>query len=159
MARITILAFAWAALLTASAAGAATQVQRSIPFDEGAGGSEKVRSECQIQTRVPEAVKEFAADVELVDGALNKNGRALELSIMEVHAPGGGPFSGPKWMAVYGKLYEKGKMVGSFRAKRLSTGAFRGTCSTLARCAQSIGEDIAKWLQAPSMDAELGDAR
>ncbi len=159
MTRIAIVALTWAALLIASLAGAATQVQRTIPFDEGAGGSEKVRSECQIQTRVPTAVKEFAADVELVD-ALDKKGRALELSIMEVHAPGGGVFSGPKWMAVYGKLYEKGKMVGSFRAKRLSTGAnLRGTCATLARCAQAIGEDIAQWLQAPSMDAELGDAR
>jgi len=158
MGRIAFLACASVWLLVAAAASAATQVQRTIPFDVGAGGSEKVRQECQIQTKVPEAVKEFAGDVELVE-KLNKNGRALELSIMEVHAPGGGPFSGPKWMAVYGKLYEKGKMIGSFRAKRLSTGAFRGTCSTLARCASAIGQDIAHWLQAPSMDAELGDAR
>jgi hypothetical protein len=35
----------------------------------------------------------------------------------------------------------------------------RGTCATLARCAQAIGQDIATWLNAPTMDAELGDAR
>ena len=75
-----------------------------------------------------------------------------------MHALGGGPFSGPKWMTVEGKLYDKGKLIGSFRAKRLST-AVKSTCGTLARISQAIGQDIAAWLQAPSMDAELGDAR
>jgi hypothetical protein len=42
-------------------------------------------------------------------------------------------------------------------AKRLSTGGMvRGTCATLGRRAQAIGQDIAAWLNAPTMDAELG---
>jgi hypothetical protein len=44
--------------------------------------------------------------------------------------------------------------------KRLSTGGMvRGTCATLGRCAQVIGQDIAAWLSAPTMDTELGDTR
>lgn len=159
MPRLTTVAFAFASVTLATAVSAATQVQRTIPFDASAGGGEKVRQECQIQTHVPEALREAAGDVVLVDKLDNK-GRVLELSISEVHAPGGGIFSGPKWMAVSGKLYEKSKMIGSFRAKRLSTGAsLRGTCATLQRCSRAIGQDIAQWLEHPGMNAELGDAR
>jgi hypothetical protein len=38
-------------------------------------------------------------------------------------------------------------------------GGVRGTCATLGRCAQAIGRDVAAWLTAPTLDAELGDAR
>src|SRR5574341_694093 len=122
MVRVAKLAFlvAFAAAAAASAASAAVQVARSISFAPTAGASEAVKQECQLQTQVPASLQQAGADVQLVD-APSKSGRALELSITEVHAPGGGPFSGPKWMAVSGQLYEKGKLVGSFRAKRLST--------------------------------------
>ena len=154
-----LFGLALAALLAGSAAQAATQVARSAPILPSAGATAAVQNECQLQTLVPQAVQQAGADVTLVD-APAKGGRCLELSISEVHAPGGGPFSGPKWMAVSGKLHERGKVIGSFRAKRLSTGGFvKGTCATLGGCAQAIGRDVATWLQAPTMNAELGDAR
>jgi hypothetical protein len=154
-----VLAIALVSLLIAAGARAGVQVPRTIPIAPGAGANPKVEQECQIQTQVPAAIAQFGTDVQLVD-APSKGARSLELSITELHAPGGGPFSGPKWMAVSGKLYDRGKVIGSFRAKRLSTGGMvRGTCATLGRCAQAIGQDIATWLNAPTMDAELGDAR
>jgi hypothetical protein len=155
--RLGLVAFALVCFV--SAASAATQLARSIPIAAGAGASGAVSQECQLQTRVPEAIAQAASDVQLVD-APSKAARWLELEISEVHGPGGGPFSGPKWLAVTGKLHERGKLIGSFRAKRLSTGGFvKGTCATLGGCATSIGRDVAAWLQAPSMNAELGDAR
>ena len=158
-ARLGLVSFASVCFLSVSAANAATQIARSIPFEASAGASGVVQQECQLQTSVPAAIQQAGADVTLVDTPA-KNGRWLELSISEVHAPGGGPFSGPKWMAVSGKLFDRGKMLGSFRAKRVSTGGFvRGTCSTLGRCVQAIGQDIAGWLAAPSLNAEIGDAR
>jgi hypothetical protein len=75
------------------------QVTRSIPIDATAGASDVVQRECNLQTGVPAAIAQAASDVQLVD-APSKTGRRLELSISEVHGPGGGPFSGPKWMAV-----------------------------------------------------------
>src|SRR3990172_1613432 len=150
---------ALASLLFASTALAATHVARTIPIAASAGASGAVQQECQVQTRVPEAIAQGASDVQLVDTP-SKSGRWLELEISEIHGPGGGPFSGPKWMAVTGKLHERGQVIGSFRAKRLSTGGFvKGTCATLGGCAQAIGRDVAAWLQAPTMNAELGDAR
>jgi hypothetical protein len=155
--RLGLVAFALVCFV--SAAGAATQLARSIPIAASAGASGAVSQECQLQTRVPEAIAQAASDVQLVD-APSKAARWLELEISEVHGPGGGPFSGPKWLAVTGKLHERGKLIGSFRAKRLSTGGFvKGTCATLGGCATAIGRDVAAWLQAPSMNAELGDAR
>ena len=146
-------------MLAAPAAQAAVQVARSIPIDASAGATGPVQQECQLQTVVPAAIAQASTEVQLVD-APSKAARRLELSISEVHGPGGGPFSGPKWMTVSGKLYERGKLIGSFRAKRLSTGGMvRGTCATLGRCAQAIGRDVATWLTAPTLDAELGDAR
>jgi len=154
-----LAACALAALLAAPAAHAATQLAKSVPIATSAGASGAVQQECQLQARVPEAIAQAAADVQLVD-APSKSARWLELEITEVHGPGGGPFSGPKWMTVSGKLHERGKVIGSFRAKRLSTGGFvKGTCATLGGCATAIGRDVAAWLQAPTMNAELGDAR
>jgi hypothetical protein len=158
-ARLGLVSAALACCVAAAAASAATQIARSIPIAASAGASGPVQQECQLQTRVPQAIAQAATDVELVD-APSKSGRWLELEISEVHGPGGGPFSGPKWMTVTGKLHERGKLIGSFRAKRLSTGGFvKGTCATLGGCATAIGRDVAAWLQAPSMTAEIGDAR
>jgi hypothetical protein len=158
IARLGLVAFAFAALLPPAAAfAAATQAARSISILPTAGATSAVQNECGLQTAVPQAVQQASADVTLVD-APNKSGRWLELSISEVHAPGGGLFSGPKWLAVSGTLRDRGKVIGSFRAKRLSTGA-RSTCGTLGKIATVIGQDIAAWLSAPSMNAELGDAR
>jgi hypothetical protein len=154
-------------VLAALPAGAAdtTKILRSIPFAANAPVPPAVRDQCALQTKVPEFIQQAAgSSVELVDGALDKKkSRVLELEISEVHAPGGGAFSGPKWMSVKGELYDKGKQIGSFRAKRYSTGGafggFKGTCSIIGRCTKAIGDDIAGWLGAPTQNAELGDAR
>jgi hypothetical protein len=156
-ARFGVAGLALALVLAAGAALAATQVASSIPIASSAGASEKVQQSCQLQTLVPQAVQQAGADVQLVDKP-GKGGRYLELTISEVHAPGGGFFSGPKWMAVQGKLTDRGKVIGTFRAKRVTTG-MRSTCGSLAKLSTVIGKDIAGWLAAPSSNAEIGDAR
>ncbi|HEY7863336.1 MAG TPA: hypothetical protein VIE39_06745, partial [Thermoanaerobaculia bacterium] len=70
---------------------------------------------------------------------------------------------GAKWMTVNGTLYDRGKQIGSFRAKRFSSGgafgAFKGSCAIIGRCAKAIGQDIAGWLAAPTPNALLGNAQ
>jgi hypothetical protein len=157
---------AGALVLAASPAFAqATKVPRSIPFANNAAVPEAVRNQCELNTKVPEFIAQSAgSSVELVDGPVSrKAGRTLEMEITEVHAPGGGAFSGAKWMSVNGTLYDQGKQIGSFRAKRYSTGgafgAFKGSCAIIGRCAKAIGQDIAGWLAAPSQNAQLGNAQ
>jgi hypothetical protein len=156
-ARLGLAAWALAGLVFPAAASAATQLARTAAFAPNAGASSAVQSECQLQTLVPQGVQGASSEVTLVD-APSKGGRWLELTISEVHAPGGGLFSGPKWMTVTGTLYDRGKKLGSFRAKRITTGA-RSTCGSLQKIAQVIGQDIAAWLAAPTANAEIGDAR
>ncbi|MEE9608383.1 MAG: hypothetical protein V3U03_11650 [Myxococcota bacterium] len=151
-------------LLSGTSAPAGTggvKVMRSIPFADGSGASDKVKSECRLESRVPEFLSKFAGDVELVEGRPGNQGRVLEMSITHVHAPSGGAFSGPKILTVKGRLLEDGKEISNFTATRYSGGGvfggYKGTCSIVGRCAKAIGKDISKWLQNPAKDAHLGD--
>lgn len=166
--RVLLLALAAGGLVLFAAGAAsaqATKVPRAIPYAANAAVPAAVREQCQLETKVPEFIAASAgSSVELVDGPVNrKSGRVLEMEITEVHAPGGGAFSGAKWMAVKGELYDRGKSLGSFRAKRYSTGGafggFKGTCAIIGRCARAIGQDIASWMSAPAPNAVLGDAQ
>jgi hypothetical protein len=138
------------------------KVLRVIPFSEGSQIADKIRSECQLQTQVPHFLDQQSKQVTLVDADPGKAGLVLELSIEEVFAPGGGAWSGPKWMAVVGTLREDGREIARFRAKRLSGGGmfagYKGTCAIVGRCAKAIGSDIATWLEKPEDGAHLGDS-
>ncbi len=152
--RHIIIAAVTGALLPVFAATAVT-VPREIGFATNSNASDAVREQCQIQTRIPEAIAANSDQVELVDGK-----GALALEISDVHAPGGWIFSGPKWVEVKGQMKSEGKLL-KFRAKRYSafdpfTG---GTCGILAKISRAIGSDIAEWLGSPTPDAALGDAR
>ena len=137
------------------ALAAAVTVSREIEFTMAGKLRAELREQCQLQTRIPEAIAANSAEVELVDGE-----GELALEITEVHAPGGWVFSGPKWIQVNGRLTREGKVL-AFRAKRFS--AFNpfagGTCGILASISRAIGSDIAAWLENPTPNAELGDAR
>ena len=130
-------------------------VSREIAYAKGASVRAQVREECGLQTVIPLAIAENFVDAELVDGRGN-----LELEITDAHGPGGGAFSGPKWVEVKGTLRRGGKTL-HFRAKRYSAMDIfsGGTCGILAKCGRSIGKDIAVWLANPTPGAELGDAR
>ena len=153
---VACIALAWA-----STASAETQVLREIPFMENLEVRDAVRTQCELDTKVPSFIAQYSSDVSLVDKLTGS--RTLELKITEVHAPGGGAFSGPKWMTVVGTLREGGSEIGNFRAKRFSTGGvwgvFRNTCSIIGRTTRALGQDIALWLESPRKDSELGDAR
>lgn len=146
--------------LPAAAGNGTVRVLRSIPFSKGASVPEKVQEGCKLQTKVPYFLSQYSSEVELVDGKLGRSGRTLQLEITEVHAPGGGAFSGPKWMSVSGVLRNNGHRVAGFTGSRASTGGFfggyKGTCSIVGRCAKALGSDIAKWLKDPRDGARLG---
>ena len=161
---VAIAAVAAVIVAGSSSAWAATvKVARVVPFAEGSGASDKVKAECQLETKVTTFLAEFSNDVELIDGAPGPDGRVLELAITSVHAPGGGAFSGGKSMTVSGTLRQDGTEIGDFVASRISGGGafggYKGTCGIVGRCAKVIGKDIAAWLANPAKGSRLGDAR
>lgn len=76
-----------------------------------------------------------------------------------IDTAGGGGWSGPKWLVLEGKMTEKGKLLGSFEARRQTIrGSMRG-CGTLDSLSEEIAGDILEWLKTPSLNAKLGDAK
>ena len=146
----------FACVLVPGVAGASgLTVSRKIHFVHPASVRKPIRDTCDLQTRIPAAVAK-ATNARLVEGR-----GSLDLAISDVHGPGGWIFSGPKWVEVTGKLRRGRKVVGSFRAKRYS--AFNpfagGTCGILARCGRALAADIAAWVENPTKNAVLGNAR
>lgn len=148
LAALTLLAFA------ATANAEPVKIARSVPFESDATATDAVKKECGLPEQVSNWVAAAAGDkVAVVDG--EPGGNALRMKITHVLGVGG-PFA-PKSLSVTGELVENGKVVGSFQARRHTSGG--PTCAALAKCAKSLGKDIAGFLASPSMDAKLGDAR
>jgi len=160
-----ILLFAPACLAGDAPAGAVT-VNHVAPYAENSGVFDTVKNECQLETKLPEFIQSFAKNAPKVlittDPLEKVQGKVLVLKIVSVTGLSGGGWTGPKSVTVKGELQEDGKVIGSFTAARYSTGGafagFKGTCSIFGRCIKVIGEDIAKWLKKPSMNATLGNA-
>jgi hypothetical protein len=161
--RILAIALAAATGLASTAWAGGVKVPNPVPFGAEADVREAVRNECQLGEKVASFIAQFGDDIELVSGHPGKNGRVLDVKISHVFAPGGGAFSGPKWMELEGTLKQDGKRVASFRAKRFTTGGafagFKGTCSIIGRCTKALGKDVAEWLKNPTDNALLGDAQ
>jgi hypothetical protein len=145
----------------AAHAGEKLTVQSPAAYAKNALVNEKIKPECRLDERVAGYVQNAARgnfDVSTAkspDGA----GKTLWLTIEDVSNSGGGSWSGPKWLVIAGTLKENGKVIGTFDARRTATGAGWGgsTCGMLARCAKTLGKDVSRWLEKPSMNAKLGE--
>lgn len=116
---------------------------------------QKVLDECRIQTLLPQSIVERAPGVEL---STKPGGTRLELTIVDVHAPSGGVFSGPKWITVEGKLLQGKTVKGDFVAKETSM-ASASACGMLSKVIVVLAGDIAAWLENPTKGSRLGSAR
>lgn len=138
-------------------------LQKRVPFEKGISVPDAVRAECNLETKIPAYVREAVSGQFKIVDAEGGRGKTLTMKITGVLGVGGGAWSGPKSVTVEGTLKEGGKVVGTFRALRYSGGgafgAYKGTCSILDRCAKTLAKDIARWLNTPSMNARLGDAK
>jgi hypothetical protein len=160
----------WAAVLALGVAGPASangsvKVLRTVPYAEGAFVRPEVRSQCPVPTQLPEFLRDYAAkngiDVQLVD-ALPTNGtdRVLQLEIAETVEQGNAWTGRYKGLVITGKLVQGGQELGSFRGRRTTTGGafggYKGNCAFFSRCAKTLGNDVARWLKAPTPNAMLG---
>ena len=149
-------------LCVSSAQAETLTTSQSIPFAEDSGASDDIKNECKFETRLPEYLKKEAKrtfDVVLSKEPLeDAEGKTLSLIIANMYGLGGGAFSGSKSAIVTGELKENGEVIASMSLRRHSImGMAPGTCSILKRISKKMGEDIAEWLEEPTMDAELGD--
>ena len=156
-----------AAIGTAQAADTLT-LPKPVPYAADNEIAGKIKRECTI----PEQLADFIAQNAKAHGietrfadSVNPQmpGRVLDVEITDAVSEGNAWTGHHKSTTVKGKLYQDGKLVGSFRGKRNSMGGmfagYKGSCSVLGRTVEALGKDIGEWLVAPSMDADLGDLK
>ncbi len=145
--------------------GGALSIVRRAPLIEPSAMPEDVRDECNPEEGLINYIAKEAADegfgVALVDSAEGIAGVVLEVQLVGILATGGGAWSGPKQVRCQGWLTQDGVKIADFRGQRTSGGGmyggFKGTCSILDTCIEELGEDIAEWLLAPTMNGRLGE--
>ena len=135
-------------------------VPAHIPYQKDDTANESVRSECKWNTTMPAYMAEESdGRVKVAEQNFDAvTGKKLMLVATHLHTLGGGGWTGPKWLALEGKLTEGGKLLGNFEARRQTIrGSFSG-CGTLESLSEDIADDILDWLKTPSLNAKLGDA-
>jgi hypothetical protein len=140
---------------------------KPVPYADDSMIASKIKKECEIQDQLAAYTEEYAReehnlDVKFVDAVqTDAPGLVLDVHIKDAFS-GGNAFTGHrKSTLVAGTLYRDGEVIGSFVGRRDSMGGmfggYKGSCSVLGRTVKALGKDIAEWLKAPTMDAQLGD--
>lgn len=166
LSRLRLLAFASLSLIVTSGVAVAqdvVHVPTAIPFDNDLIVRDAIRAECELPEKLAMFIREYAEGGVTIKDADEPpaSGKFLKASIIDIQAPGGGAFSGPKTVTIKGVLIEDGVEGPSFQARRISGGGafagFKGTCDILGRDVKALGSDVANWLVAPRDNARLGD--
>lgn len=119
-----------------------------------------VLTECQLPQQGAELLEAAAraAGINVLrdDRAVTAGkGRAFQVEIVTV-VSAGNPFIGHrKQVTVRGRLLEDGKEIANFQGTRSSMGGafggFKGSCSVLGRCLETLAKDMTLWLQGQAM--------
>ena len=125
----------------------------------------RVKRECRLEEKISQFIQEYTKGTyaKIVhEKPSSGTYHVLTAEIIDVLGRGGGAWSGYKSITIKGQLTDHtGKVLGTFQARRYSGGGafagYKGTCSILGRCTKALGKDVAYWLQAPDMNATLGD--
>ncbi len=134
----------------------------AVPYESGIQVRQAIRRECDLERRVAD---EIASEIDGQVSAMkrvplaNADTPGLVLGMKIINVEGGiGAARGHKTLTVAGALYDDGKKIGGFTATRRTKNG-RHTCRMLWNNVEEIAEDVSRWMQAPTLDAYLGDAR
>lgn len=154
------------AVAPAMADQAAIALKTEIPFTDPSLIETAILTDCKL----PETQSQFLLDaarelqIPLAPASADApSARRLEIEIVNAVAAGNAWIGHNKQVTLKGRLLEGETVIGNFAAVRSSGGGafagFKGSCAVLHRCAKTLGQDIAKWLKTPTMDAKLGELR
>ena len=130
-----------------------------IPYANDDVGRDAIRTQCTWNSDLPAALvarsngKVVSTDQDLA----TIRGKKLIMTTTDIHAMGGGGFSGPKWIVVHGELSEDGKVLGNFDFRRVTSHGKMTVCGTLDYIGKALTNNILIWLENPTMNADSGD--
>ena len=134
------------------------RILHPTPFADNSDIPDRVKKDCaDIGRELAPAVSRGNPEVVMVKTEKEltaKKGRYFKVEITDVHAVGGGVWTGPKHMKVRGVLYANGKQVADVEVKRGSAMAF-GVCQNLEKVEKVLGKDLAGWLRNPKPGDKL----
>ncbi|MGD8784227.1 MAG: hypothetical protein PVG75_07300 [Thioalkalispiraceae bacterium] len=146
-----------------SSAGDVILIAAQVPYAEDGSIPGNIRSECNLNTSLPNFMLAAAGNIKTTEKLTkNSSGKVLVMEITNARSWGNAFIGHSKAATVKGTLYDKGKKVASFTARRVSGGGFWGgfksSCSVLNRIMKVVASDIINWLSSPVDAARLGDA-
>lgn len=84
------------------------------------------------------------------DDEMSESGESLKLKITNAMSSGNAFTGHRKTVTIIAELYKDGELVDKYKHTRNSgggfLGGFKGSCSVLQRCVNTLGRDVAKWL-------------
>ena len=141
------------------------KVAAVIPFSKSNNIASNIKDECnlgeQLSRFIGESSDKHGMKVSRV-GVLN-SGKAKNVLMVEISdaVSMGNAFMGHrKSISIGGTLYKDGKMVKTFKGRRITGGGafggYKGSCAVLGRSAKALGKDVALWLKNPARE-KIGD--
>lgn len=138
-------------------------VHAIAPYTALAVPKTAVRKECRLEQNLPVQMRDAAdglfGKVVLADKVSETTpGAALELKIVGIDAPSGGPYTGGKAVVVMAVLRRDGRVVALYTITRwssdkITTGVVyigpQGTCGVLDRLTKEVADTAAQWLASP----------
>ena len=138
-----------AVLFNAAIAAETIVIAPSIPFSKTRSVGTLDQEDCAWNERlVSEIVRQSKGRVVISEGApAAVNGQQLQIEVVDVFAPGGGNWSGDKWITIRGNLVEGGTRVAGFDFSEKGGGLT--TCRALTSIAGDLADDVNEWLKKP----------
>ena len=141
------------------------QIQNIIPYSRGNHIASNIKTECPLSSQLSEFIEQYGNKngMTIVRGkpSSKTKGHVLLVEITDAISSGNAFIGHRKFVSIKGTLYNNGKKLAGFNARRNSMGGFWGayksSCSVLGRTVNALGNDVALWLHSPVDGVHLGD--
>jgi len=146
--------------------GKTIYIKPEIIYTANSRVSTAVKQECTIPQALSENILKKATEMGINIESKRKIKASeieLKIDIIDVVSAGNAAIGHNKFMVIEGSLVKGNTKYASFKAARRSGGgyfgAYRSSCSVLARITKALGHDTAGWLMNPIDGARLGDVQ
>jgi hypothetical protein len=141
-------------------------IETLIPYANRDEIRDSTRKDCGLGTKLSRHIVDRSGKRGLTlnrVGNLADSKEARVLGIRITDALGSGGMLPSTSISIDGVLKQDTKVIGTFVATRFSKAGFlpfmTSECSVFSNAVKLLAEDVSKWLEKPSLDARLGDAR